>query len=143
MPAPIQITADHIDLGPRVVQTQAITGSPAAAAETIVATLPAFGDIAASLGVWISGTIAFTVGTNGTAITLRVRRTNVAGTVVLTTGALTATAATLIAPGFNAFDPITVAGLTLPGQVYVVTLQVTAGSAASTVSAASVVALCV
>jgi hypothetical protein len=143
MPAPISLSGDRVDLSPRVVQTQAITGSPAAAAETIVATLPALGDIAAQLGVWLSGSIAFTVGTSGTAFTLRVRRTNVAGTVVFTTGALTATAANLVAPGFNAFDPITVAGLTLPGQVYVVTLQVTAGSAASTVSAASVVAVCI
>lgn len=143
MPAPIQFSGDHVDLSPRVVQTQAVTASPSAATETIVATLPAFGDIAALLGVLVTGTIAYTVGTSGTATTLKVRRTNVSGTTVWTSGALTTAAGSLFAPSFSAFDPITVSGLTLPGQVYVVTLTVTAGAATSTVSAASVVAVCI
>lgn len=143
MPPTIQVTADHVDLLPRVVQTQAVTGSPAAASETIVATLPAFGDLTVTLGVLITGSIAYTVGTSGTATTLKVRRTNVSGTTVWTSGAVTSAAAALFAPAFSAFDPITVSGFNILGQVYVVTLTVTAGAAASTVSAASVVAIAI
>ena len=51
------------------------------------------------------------------------------GTVVVTTGALTKTAASLYADDVNGFDSGAGVG------VYVLTMQVTSGAAASTVSA--------
>lgn len=136
MPVPIQQAADSIDLSPRFFASTAVTGSPAAAAETVVATLTPTGDIAVTLGVFVMAAVAFTVGTSGTAVRYRIRRTGVAGTVVFDSGATTAgvTAGNLVNENVQGFDN----GPTMPGQVYVLTLQVTAGAAASTVSAANI-----
>jgi len=134
MPAPAFVqSSNQIDLSPRFVTTTTVVASPAAAAETIIAsiTIPNLGDNPLASGIDLSGWAAFTVGTSGTAITLRIRQTNVAGTIVGNTGALTGgiAAAALVAQDVEGFD-------TAPGvAVYVLTLQVTAGSAASTVSA--------
>jgi hypothetical protein len=133
MPVPIKYDSQNLDLSKRVQVTTAITGSPAAAAETIIATLvlTGFADSAIIGGVDLSGWASYTIGTNGTATTLRIRQTNVAGTVVATTGALTGgiAAAGLVAQDIEGFD----AGAGV--ATYVLTLQVTAGSAISTVSA--------
>jgi hypothetical protein len=133
MPRPINEGADAIDLSPRFIRSAVVVASPAAAAETIIAQTPAIGDVAVIQGVMVSGWAAFTVGTNGTAVRLRLRQTNVAGTVVADTGACTGgvAAAALLAQDVKGFDAAAVA----PAQVYVMTLQVTAASAASTVSA--------
>jgi hypothetical protein len=133
MPRPINEAADAIDLSPRFVRSAVVVASPALAAETIIAQTAAIGDVAVVTGVLLRGWAAFTVGTTGTAATLRLRQTNAAGTVIATTGAVTggiaaANLVTLTAEGFDA-------AATPPGQVYVMTLQVTGGSAASTVSA--------
>ena len=136
MPATIQYSGEHVDLSPRVVQSAAVTGSPALAAETIVATSPALGDLAVGLGVLVLAMAAFTVGTSGVSATLRLRRTNVAGTVVFNSGALSVTAGNLYCLDVQGFDT----GPTLPGQVYVLTLQIGSGAAASTVSAVSIIA---
>jgi hypothetical protein len=132
MPRPINEGADAIDLSPRFVRSAVVVASPAAAAETIIAQTPAIGDVAVIQGVRLSGWAAFTVGTNGTAVRLRLRQTNVAGTVIADTGALTGgvAAANLVTYDVEGFD----AAAAPPGQVYVMTLQVTAASAASTVS---------
>lgn len=128
-----------LDLSPRVFTTATVAASPAAATETIIATLTISGDLRINSGVLLLGSAAFTVGTDGTAANLRIRRTDASGTVVYATGAtnggvLAATQLTnLTAQGFDA-------NLTVP-QVYVLTLTVTAASAASTVSAASLVAI--
>lgn len=133
MPVPIRYDSQGLDLSKRVQVTTAITGSPALAAETIIATLTltGFADTAMISGVELSGWAAFTVGTSGTACTMRIRQTNVAGTVIATTGALTGgiAAAALVAQDVEGFDSGAGVG------VYVLTLQVTAGAAASTVSA--------
>lgn len=141
MPAePIRQSAVALDLSPRVVTTTAVTGSPAAAAETIVSTLPAItSNIIATLGVLIGFTIAWTVGTSGTAATFRIRQTGLAGTVIFNSGAITVAATNLRCDDVFGIDAASV----LPGQVYVCTLQVTAGAAASTVSATSGFALVV
>jgi hypothetical protein len=133
MPRPINEGADAIDLSPRFVRSAVVVASPAAAAETIIAQTAAIGDVAVIQGVRLSGWAAFTVGTNGTAATLRLRQTNASGTVIATTGAVTGgiAAAGLVALDVEGFDAAAVA----PAQVYVLTLQVTAASAASTVSA--------
>lgn len=139
MPVPIRDTAAGLDLSPRVFTTTTVVGSPADATETIVASVTISGDIAALLGVILIGFAAFTIGTNGTAINARIRRTNAAGTVVVASGAIQGTAANLSERQIVAVDT----GPTLPGQVYVMTLTVTGGTAASTVSAATLVALVV
>ena len=141
MPPPIQFSGASIDLSPRLRQSAAIVGSPALAAETIVCQTPAFSDTASLSGVLLVGSVAFTVGTSGTAFTLRIRQTGLAGTVVYSSGAVTGgvAATNLLAPAASGFDTAPAAN----GQVYVLTLQVTAGAAASTVSATNLVALLV
>jgi hypothetical protein len=133
MPRPINEGADAIDLSPRFVRSAVVVASPALAAETIIAQTAAIGDVAVMQGVRLSGWAAFTVGTTGSAATLRLRQTNVSGTVIATTGAVTGgiAAAGLVALDVEGFD----AAATPPGQVYVLTLQVTAATAGSTVSA--------
>jgi hypothetical protein len=132
MPRPINEAADAIDLRPRFVVSTVVVASPAAAAETIICQTGAIGDVSVQQGVLLSGWAAFTVGTSGTAVRLRLRQTNVGGTIVADTGALTAgiAAAAVVSQDVEGFDAAAVP----PAQVYVLTLQVTAGSAVSTVS---------
>lgn len=139
MPAPIRYDAASLDLRARVGQTTTIVASPAAAAETIIAQTAALGDVAALAGVLLFGYAAFVVGTSGTACRLRIRQTNVAGTVVADTDATTGgiAAGNKVDMNANGFDAAPV----LPGQVYVLTLQVTAGAAASTVAFTSLLAI--
>lgn len=139
MPDPIRLDGSAVLLGSRVFQSATVTGSPAAAAETIVCTLPAIPDLAFGLGVILIGWCTLTVGASGTAITTKLRRTNASGQTIATSGATTATAGNLVDRSISAIDT----GPTLPGQVYVMTLTVTAGAAASTVSAATLVAVVV
>jgi hypothetical protein len=141
VPVPIVENASGVDLSPRIAATTTIVGSPAAAAETIVAQLNLNTDETIVSGVLLKGWAAFTVGTNGTAVTFRIRRTNVAGTIVSTTGALTGgvAATNLLAQDIAGFDT----GAAIIGQVYVLTMQVTAGSAPSTVSAVQLDAIIV
>ena len=139
---PIRYSAKGLDLSTRVQNTSVVVASPAAAAETIIgqtAALPS--DITFALGVVLLGWAAYTVGTSGTAVTLRIRQTNVSGTVVVTTGALTGSqhgAAILSADDVQGLD--TAPG---PAQVYVLTMQVTAGAATSTVSAVQLLAIAI
>ena len=131
MPQPISYDSQRLDLTKRVQVYKTVDASPAAAAETIIATLTltGFADTAVLSGIIVEGWVAYTVGTSGTAVTFRIRQTNVSGTVVVTTGALTKTAASLYADDVNGFDSGAGVG------VYVLTMQVTSGAAASTVSA--------
>lgn len=135
MPIPIQQAADSIDLGYRNFFSTTVVASPAAAAETIICSVTMAGDLAVTKGVFIQGWAAYTVGTNGTAVAFRIRQTQVAGTLVVSSGALTGSqhgAGILSADDINGFDTAPPA---IPGGIYVLTMQVTAGSAASTVSA--------
>lgn len=132
--APITGTVRGDDLTPRFTQSTAVVASPTDNTETIIASLTLTDTASPVAGVELIAFAAFTIGTNGTAGNLRIRRTNASGTVIAATGGLTAGvwAATQLAELYVAgFDT----GPTLPGQVYVATLTVTAGSAASTVSA--------
>jgi hypothetical protein len=141
MPVPIGENAAGIDLSARAAATTTVVGSPALAAETIVAQLNLGTDLTIESGIMLRGFMAFTVGTSGTAVTLRIRRTNVAGTVVATSGALTGgiAAAGVVAETILGFDT----GAAVTGQIYCLTLQVTSGAAASTVSAVEFDALIV
>lgn len=133
MPQPIRYDSTSFDLSKRVQIYTTVDASPALAAETIIATLNlvSFADISVVSGIRLSGWAAFTVGTSGTAVRMRIRQTNVAGTVKADTGALTGgvAAAALMAQDVEGFD--SGAGV----ATYVLTLQVTAGAAVSTVSA--------
>lgn len=139
---PIESSAISSDWSPRIVDTTTVQNSPiAAAAETIIATLaiPNFGGVAIVSKVYLDGWAAFTVGTNGTAAQLKVRQTNLAGTVVVATGPLTGgvAAAALVAQDIEGSDAT-------PGvATYVLTLQITGGTANTTISAVSLRALIV
>lgn len=142
MPVPINETAASIDLSPRVFKSTTVAASPADATETTVCTLTCTGDIAVISGVILVGFAAFTVGTSGTAITAKIRRTDTSGTTIVSTGVTNegVTAATQLGTrNVLGFDT----GPTMPGQVYVLTLTVANGAAASTVSAASLIAIVV
>lgn len=133
MPVPIAQSAANIDISPRVAFTSTVVASPAAATETIIASLTLNTDEVIRSGILLRGFAAFTVGTSGTAIRLRIRQTNVSGTVIADTGAVTGgvAATNLLAETVLGFDTAPAA----TGQTYVLTLTVTAGAAASTVSA--------
>jgi hypothetical protein len=126
------VTGDQVDLSPRFVVSSAVVGSPALAAETIISQVTIGNDLQTTLGVLLEGWFSFTVGTSGTAATIRLRQTNVAGNIVSASGALTVVAANVYQFDARGLD----AAPALPGQVYVMTLQITGGAAVSTVSAA-------
>lgn len=139
-------SANTLDLGPRVASSSTIVGSPALAAETIVAQVVGIdGQLSVSVGVWLSAAVSFTVGTSGTAIRLRIRQgtTVGAGTVVADTGALTGgvAAAALLSQDIQNLDATAVGGAAVSSTSYHVSLQVTGGAAASTVSQANIFAL--
>lgn len=130
-PAPMRLSAVGVDLSKRWFRSGTVVASPTAATETIIGSLTIDDDVAIQKGVAILGWAAFTVGASGTAANLRIRKDNVSGTVLSATGATTIAAAALGERGCIGFDT----SPALPGQVYVVTLTVTAGAATSTVSA--------
>jgi hypothetical protein len=136
-PVPIRDTAASMDLTARFFRTTTVVASPTDDTETIVSSLTITGDIAAIAGIIVVGFAAFTVGTNGVSAAARIRRTNAAGTAIVSSGLVTATAANLTERTIVGFDT----GPTLPAQVYVMTLTVTSASAGSTVSAATLLAI--
>lgn len=140
MPPPIQHSAAVLDLSPRLFNSVAVVGSPALAAETIVCSVAIAGDLATIAGVYLFGFAAFTVGTSGVSVNAKIRRTDTSGQTVVATGVTNegVTAATQLGTrtlfGFDAFAPA-------PNAVYVLTLTVGSGAAASTVSAVSLIAI--
>lgn len=138
-PVPTLHNALAIDLSPRVFTTDSVVASPQAATETIIATLTVSGDLRVNTGILLFGWAAYTVGANGVSANLRIRLTDASGTVVSATGATNngiLAAAQLEALSVQGFT----ATLTVP-QVYVLTLTIGSGSAESTVSDVSLVAL--
>lgn len=133
--------ARFVDLSARFIASTTVVASPALAAETIIASVTLPSGLTINSGVWLQGWAAYTVGTSGTAVTFRLRQTQVAGTLIASSGALTGSqhgAGILSADDINGFD-------TAPAdaQVYKLTMQVTAGAAASTVSAVFLAAIAV
>lgn len=139
MPDPTRFDGLGIDLSGRVKRSAAVTASPAAAVETIVATSPSVGAPSFGLGVLVIAYAACTVGANGTAVTWRIRRTDASGTIIKSSGAKSATAANLIDELIAGVDTSPAA----QGQVYVLTLTVTAGTTESTVSAVEIVTVAI
>lgn len=134
MPQPITENSQRIDLLARFPVTTTVVASPSAAAETIIANLPIpnFGDTQIVSGVLLQGWAAYTVGTSGASVQFRIRQTNISGTVIANTGALTGSqhgAGILSADDISGFD--SGAGV----AVYCMTMQVASAAAASTVSA--------
>lgn len=139
MPGPINVDAAHIDLSSRVFSSTTVAGFPGAAVETIVASFTLGGDLALMAGIYLWGFATFTVGTSGTAATLRIRRTDTSGAIQANSGALTVAATNVVSPVVMGFDT----QKTLLTQVYVLTLTVTAAVASSTVTACEIRALAV
>lgn len=132
MPEPIRQSAIDHDLSPRFGGSSTVQGSPiAAAAETVIATvtIAGFGDTTVQAGIRLQGWASFTVGTNGTAATLRIRKTDINGAVVVTSGALTAVAANVMIADVLGSDATPGVG------TYALTLQITGGSANTTIGA--------
>jgi hypothetical protein len=131
--APITETNRGTDQTPRFVRTTTVVASPTDNTETIIASLTLPDNASPVAGVELVAFAAFTIGTSGSAGNLKIRRTDASGATVAATGLVTAGVwaatqlAELVAMGFDT-------GPTLPGQVYVATLTITAGAAASTVS---------
>jgi hypothetical protein len=133
MPQPIRYDSTSFDLSKRFQIYKTVDASPSGSAETVVATLTlsTFSDISVVSGIKVSGWAAFTVAGSGTAVTMKIRQTNVSGSTIVTSGALTGgvAAGNLIAQDVEGFD----AGA--GASSYALTITVTAGSGASTVSA--------
>lgn len=130
------LAADFTD---RLFTDLTVDASPAAAAETIIATVTVSSVPRAEMGVLLFASAAWTVGANGTGSTLKIRRTDASGSTRYSTGILPTAAAVLVNQTAVVFDAIG----QVQNQVYVVTLTVTAATATSTVSAVTLAALVV
>lgn len=138
-PVPIRESVAGIDLTGRIFSTTIIDTSPSAAVETTIAHLTITGDPPILLGVFFFAFVAFTIGTAGTAASVKVRRTDTSGATVVDTGLINATAANLTERTPIGFDNNKAAN----NQLYVVSLVVTSANAPSTVSACTFVAVVV
>lgn len=132
MADPITRSIGPTDLTDRWIENHTVSASPAASSITTVATLtwsPATNP-AVLYGAFLSAECALTVGTNGVSILGQIRRGTSAGTVIATTGALTAVATNLYSVSCQGVDAVAF----VPGQAWVFCLTIASGSASSTVS---------
>lgn len=136
---PIKVGGAVVGLSERIFQNATVVGSPAADAETIIASLTISDDLVVTEGVLVVGFCAFLLGASGVSSNVRLRKTDASGTILKSTGTILGTAADLLSRTVIAFDT----SPTVPGQVYVMTLTVASGAAASTVSAVTIAALVV
>lgn len=136
----IQTSAGVADWTSRVAQTTTVVASPATNAETIIASVTIPTNWVNLSGVLLLGWAAYTVGTSGASVQFQIRQTNVSGSVIANTGALTGSqhGAGILSDdnvqGFDASPPAS--------NVYKLTMTVGSGAATSTVSAVSLVAIC-
>lgn len=131
MPEPIRVGGAGVDLSPRYAYTETVAASPAAATETIIASLTTNQDCAVMEAVRLFGWCSFTAGTDAASALLRIRRTDASGTIIKAGPAVAATATAVYSPSIAGADE----GIAVPNQVYVLTLTVASASAASTVAA--------
>jgi hypothetical protein len=122
---------------PSVYVSTTIQGSPiAAAAETVIGTVQVTTDAAAVVAML--GFVTATIGTSGTFVRLRIRADSLTGTLVADSGAVTAVAA--------AVQPFLVTGSPVAAEIasrsFVLTAQVTAGAANTTIQNMMLLALC-
>lgn len=135
---PITYNGGAVDLSPRVSQNTTVVASPAAATETIIASITVPSGITITAGVLVICSFGVTIGTNGVSYRTRVRNTGVTGTVVGDTGVETGSAASLYNVTVIGWDTAAVAG-----TLEKVTLTIASGSASSTVTPLSIVAICI
>lgn len=133
---PLKWDASVVSLGSRFFRSATVAASPAAATETIIASLTVDADLVVQKGIQVQAFAAYLLGASGTSSNVRIRKTDVSGTILKATGVILGTAADLLARSLVAFDTSPV----LPNQVYVLTLEVENGAAASTVSAVELAA---
>ena len=138
MADPLVESARGLDLSSRLVDSTTVVASPAAAAETVIAQVQVPGGLSYASGVRLAGWAAFTVGTSGTTVQLRIRRGTVSGAIVANSGACNDAAGVVDERNCHGFD-----AAPGDGQVYVLTMQVAGGAAASTVSAVELAAIAV
>lgn len=123
---------------PRSIESDTVVASPAAAAETVVCEIDGVTTRTADGEVQLDAGCQLTIGTSGTAVTLRIRRgSDITGVLVAAGGADTATAGNTRNHLLHAIDR---PGM-VDGQGYVLTAQVTGATAASTVQATALSAL--
>jgi hypothetical protein len=134
---PTRISAATVDLSPRFFHTATVAASPTDNSETTIASLTIPSNLAVVSGVFVWAFAAYTVGTSGDGVNLKIRQTDTSGSTIKATGLVTATAADLGALALNGLDTAP----SLPNQVYVLTMTVHSGAAASTVSAVTLAAL--
>lgn len=137
-----------LDLSIRCPSSSTVVASPATNAETVVCQITGLAaDIPVMQGVFLSGVASLTVGTSGTAITVRIRTGTTAGsgTVVATSGAITGgiSAGNLVSQDIQGFDTAVTGGGSPGTTSYCLTVQVTGGAATSTVSQTNLFAIVV
>lgn len=132
MPDPIERNVGSEDLTDRFIESHSITASPTAATITVITTLTwnPQSNPTVVYGAYLSAECALTVGTNGVSILGQIRRGTSTGTVIASTGAITATAANLDSVSTQGVDQVAFS----PGQAWVFCLTIASGSATSTVS---------
>lgn len=138
MSTPIQVGGAAVDMSQRIAHSSTVAASPTDNTETIIATVTVPGNLQLNLGIYVIAVAEFTIGASGTAANLKIRRTNASGTTIHATGATTAAAGNLVNRAAAGID-LLATGVGA-GTVYVATLTITAGAAASTVSAVSLLA---
>lgn len=136
--APERLDGRAVNLASRIVSSHTVVASPSDNTETIIASVTLPLNVQTFQAVELQGWAAFTVGTSGVSVELKIRQTDTSGTVIADTGATTATAANLGALSVSGSDASPGAG-----QAYKLTMTVASGAAASTVSAVYLRALIV
>ena len=133
MPQPIRYDSQFLDLTKRFQVYTTVDASPSGATETVIATLNlvGFADTAIQSGIWVTGFARWTDVATTTAIRLRIRQTDINGTVVADTGAVTAgvSSTSVMVQDVEGFD--SGAG----AAKYALTITLTGAGGATTISA--------
>jgi hypothetical protein len=147
-PQSISVSGKGVDLSPRCASSNTVVGSPATNGATNVCQVTGLPtDTPVMTGVFLSGCVSLTVGTSGTAVTLKIRQGTTAGsgTTIASTGAITGgiSAGNLISQDIQGLDAgVTGGGANASGS-YFLEVTITGGAATSTVSQANLTAIVV
>ena len=129
MGTPMRYAGIDVDLSSRIAVSTTVAASPAAGAETVIASVTLPSNFRSAEQVLVDAWAAFVIGTSGVSARLRIRRSDINGAVVGDSDVLTGgiAAGNKVAQDVAALDTASVA-------VYALTLLVGSGAAASTVS---------
>ena len=133
---PERLDGAGINLSNRFAFSTSVAASPSGSSETTICTLTIPSGVQVFSGVILEGSAAFTIGTNGTGYTLKIRETGTSGSTIYSSGIIAGSAAALVNVNISGIDTAAA-----NAQVYVLTLTVAGASATSTVSAANLTAL--